>query len=188
VARVGLDDDGKARLEVGVGRYERELYDTRHGGEPPPEALAAAVRIVREQRQAGLPSHPANQLAPGRWLRAVLVAHPELVGAARLEPASPPVERTGVGDRVPAPAVGTDTGGGPLVVVASAGVDLELVPVAQDARLAAAERLGLDPGRIRLVLALPAGADHPVTARLAALLRAPAEVVAVTADWRSLPA
>jgi hypothetical protein len=189
VARVGLDAAGQVRLEVGVGRYERELYGARHAGQPPPEAIAAAVRAVRTNRRPGPPDHPANQLAPERWLRAVLVAHPELVGAARLEPASPPVERRGIADRVPAPAVGNSrSDGGPLVVVAAAAVDLDLVAVAQDARLAAARRLGLDPGRVRLVLALPAGTDHPVTARLAAALRAPAEVVAVRADWRTLPA
>lgn len=188
VARVGLDAAGQVRLEVGVGRYERELYGARHAGQPPPEAIAAAVRAVRTNRRPGPPDHPANQLAPERWLRAVLVAHPELVGAARLEPASPPVERRGIADRVPAPAVGASLAGEPLVVVAAAGVDLDLVAVAQDARLAAAGRLGLDPGQVRLVLALPAGTDHPVTARLAAALRSPAEVVAVRADWRTLPA
>jgi hypothetical protein len=188
VARVGLDAAGQVRLEVGVGRYERELYGARHAGQPPPEAIAAAVRAVRTNRRPGPPDHPANQLAPERWLRAVLVAHPELVGAARLEPASPPVERRGIADRVPAPAVGASLAGEPLVVVAAAAVDLDLVAVAQDARMAAAGRLGLDPGQVRLVLALPAGTDHPVTARLAAALKSPAEVVAVRADWRTLPA
>jgi hypothetical protein len=188
VARVGLDAAGQVRLEVGVGRYERELYGARHAGQPPPEAIAAAVRAVRTNRRPGPPDHPANQLAPERWLRAVLVAHPGLVGAARLEPASPPVERRGIADRAPAPAVGASLAGEPLVVVAAAAVDLDLVPAAQDARLAAAGRLGLDPGQVRLVLALPAGTDHPVTARLAAALRSPAEVVAVRADWRTLPA
>jgi hypothetical protein len=73
-------------------------------------------------------------------------------------------------------------------VVCSAGVDLGLVPVAADARLGAAARLGLEPGKLRLVLVMPAGDDHPVTRRLAAGLREPADIVTVPADWRGLPA
>jgi hypothetical protein len=185
VARVGLDDDGQVRLQVGVGRYERELYDARHGGQPPAAAIRAPVEVVRAERRPGRPPHPANQLAPERWLRAVLVAEPALVGAATLAPAPPPVERAGLADQVPAPAVGTDLGGRPLVVVAAARVGLGLVPLAADARAAAAVRLGLAPAEVRLVIAVPAGADHPVSARLAAALAAPAELVELRADWRA---
>jgi len=42
----------------------------------------------------------------------------------------------------------------------------------------------LDPGA-RLLLAVPERDDHPVTRALAAQLRSPAEVVAVSGDWRT---
>jgi hypothetical protein len=185
VARVGLDQDGQVRLQVGVGRYEHELYDARHGGQPPAAAIRAPAELIRAERRPGRPPHPANQLAPERWLRAVLVADPGLVGAATLAPAPPPVERAGLAEQVPAPAVGTDLGGRPVVVVAAARVGLGLVPLAADARAAAAARLGLAPAEVRLVIAVPAGADHPVTARLAAALVTPAELVRLRDDWRA---
>jgi hypothetical protein len=186
VARIEAGPDGTPRLAVGVGRYERELHDERHLGEPPVAVLAQAVATVRALRRPGIPAHTANQLAPERWLRTVVIAHPALAGAAGLEPIAPVTPAEGLSGRAPAAAVGTDPDGHPIVVVCSAGVDLGLVPTAADARLTAAARLGLEPSELRLVLAVPAGDDHPVTRRLAAGLREPAEIVTVPADWRSL--
>ena len=57
------------------------------------------------------------------------------------------------------------------------GIDLGLVPMAADLRLAHA------PGA-RLVLVVPERDAHPVTRRLAAALVEPAEVVALPGDWR----
>ena len=65
--------------------------------------------------------------------------------------------------------------GAPVVVVCSAGIDLDLVPFAADARDALAEP------DTRLLLAVPEGDDHPVTRELAARLAVPAEVVPVPA-------
>jgi hypothetical protein len=186
VARVVSDQDGRPMLELGVGRYERELHAVRHHGAPPPAVLAEAVATVRELRRPGLPGHTANQLAHERWLRTVLIAHPELAGMARLEPAAPALPRGGLSERSPAPAVGTDSGGNPALVVASTGVDLDLVPAAADARLAAAARLGLEPGEVRLVLVVPEGDDHQVNHRLAAILDPPATIVTVPRDWREI--
>jgi hypothetical protein len=84
-------------------------------------------------------------------------------------------------------AAGIDSEDQPLVVVASTGIDLDLVPWAADARLAASG-VALDNGRplARLIIAVPKGDDHPATRRLAADLRQPAEIVAVRPDWRTL--
>jgi hypothetical protein len=60
-------------------------------------------------------------------------------------------------------------------VVCSAGIDLDLVPFAADARDAVAE------AGARLLLAVPEGDDHPVTRELAARLAVPADVVPVPA-------
>jgi len=188
VARVEPDGAGGARRRVGVGRYERELYEVQHGGAPPDEALADAVAHVRALRRPGAAPHPANQLAPERWLRAVLIAEPGLVGADRLEPVAPPAARAGVRERGPAFALGAGPDG-TMLVACSTGVDLGLVPAAADARLALAEgRSGAGhappAGPIRLVLAVPEGDDHAVTRRLAAALREPAAVVTIPRDWR----
>ena len=178
VARVVSDEMG-ARLEVGVGAYDREAQRLMRGDRPAPEALRAAVQSVREVRRPGAPSHQVNQLAGERWLRSILVRRPELVGATRLEPVPSPVVRTDLRQLAPAPAAGTDDRGRPLLVVCSTGIDVNLVPAAADARLS-------DARRPRLVLVVPEVDDHPLTRSLAAALREPAEVVAVPGDWRAL--
>ncbi|HET7489312.1 MAG TPA: hypothetical protein VFJ85_15380 [Acidimicrobiales bacterium] len=176
VGRV-VDEDGAARLEVGVGAFDREAQRLVHADRPPAEALASAVDAVRRVRRPDAPAHQVNQLAAERWLRWVLVRRPELVGAARLEPVPSPVVRTDLRQSAPAPAAGVDREGRPMVVVCSTGIDVELVPAAVDARLA-------DGRGARLVLALPEADDHPLTRALAAALAQPAEVVVVEGDWR----
>ena len=178
VARVVVDGDG-TRLEVGVGAFDREAQRMVHGDRPSAEAMAAAVAAVRKVRRADAPSHELQSLAAERWLRSVVVRRPELAGAAELTPAPSPVVRSDLRSRAPAPAVGVDADGQPVVVVCSTGIDVDLVPAAADARLAA------DPDA-RLVLVVPEADDHPVTRTLAGALRDPAEVRPVPGDWRAL--
>jgi hypothetical protein len=64
-------------------------------------------------------------------------------------------------------------------VACSVGIDLDLVPTAAEMRALHA------PGA-RLVLAVPARDDHPVTRRIASRLREPAEIVALPDDWRAV--
>ena len=163
------------RLQVGVGKHDREAHLLMHSDRPPVEALADAVRLVREVRTAddGAP-HEMRRLTAERWLRAVVCRRPELVGVDRLEPVPPPVPRGDLRVPAPAPAVGDD-----VVVVCSVGIDTDLVPTAADARLAHA------PGG-RLVLVVPQSDDHPLTRALAVSLVTPAEVVTVPDDWRTL--
>jgi hypothetical protein len=91
------------------------------------------------------------------------------------------VPRPNVKDPVPCCAAGEDAHGRPLLVVCSTGVDLDLVPFAADARLAAT-----GTGDARLVVAVPERDAHPVTRALAAALHHPAEVIPIPGDWRSL--
>jgi hypothetical protein len=179
VARV-VTGDGPARLEVGVGRHDRVAQRLLFPDRPVEVALAQAVETVRGLRTEGAQPHLANTLATERWLRAVVVAHPDLVDAARLAPAPPLVRRADLRQPVPAPAAGVDRDERPLVVVCSTGIDLDAVPAAADARLADGRR------GCRAVVAVPPGDDHPVTRMLAADLRDPAEVTTVTAGWRGL--
>ncbi|MDQ1444446.1 MAG: hypothetical protein QOI20_910 [Acidimicrobiaceae bacterium] len=173
VARVGAD----GVLEVGVGKHDREAQKLMHPDVQPFDALVAAVEAVRELRTPDAPTHPMNQLAAARWLRAVVCKRPELVGASGLRPVSSTLPLTDLRLPSPAAATGNDATGDGVTVVCSTGVDLALVPVAADVRLR-------HPGR--LVLVVPEIDAHPVTHSLAAALREPATVVTVPADWRRL--
>lgn len=178
IARVVQDEgDGGPRLEVGVGRHDREAFAMIHGRLPTADALAAVVDAVLAQRRPGAPQHPLNRLAAERWLRAEVMRQPQVVGARSLAPIDPTVPRDNVKDAVPAAASGEDDTGGPVVVVCSAGIDLDLVPAAADIRAWHAPDA-------RLVLVVPERDAHPVTHILAATLAVPAEVVAVAGDWR----
>jgi hypothetical protein len=176
VAKVVADERG-ARVEVGVGRHDREAFAMVHGDVPAADSLHAVANEVRRHRRPGDLTHPLARLAPERWLRHTIVHDPALVGAQRLEPVESTVAPQSLKDLAPAIAVGVDVEGAPIVVASSVGVDLDLVPAAADARAA------FDPSA-RLLLALPARDALPVTARLAASLRRPAELVTVPDDFR----
>jgi hypothetical protein len=180
VARAAMTADGPV-FEVGVGRHDRAANAEIYRDGPPDAFLDQAVATVRELRRPDAPPHPANQLAPERWLRAVARHHPELAspqlaGLGALVDAPPPTEREDLGQRAVAPA----TAAGPTVVVFSVGVDPDVVPAAADARGALAPGAGL-------VIVLPEGDDHPLTRRLAASLEQPADVRTVPPGWREAP-
>ncbi len=181
VARVVVDEQGAAHVEAGVGRFDREAGAMMfaHLGET--DALARTVDVVRRHRRVDALRHPLNQLVPERWLRTVLVAQPQLVGAVELRSVGSARPRRNLREAGVATAVGTAIDGAPLVVVASTGVDLDLVPSAIDDRLTHA------PGA-RLVLAVPERDALGITNEMAALITDGAEVVTVPASWRSLPA
>ncbi|MGQ0617337.1 MAG: hypothetical protein ACT4PW_10160 [Acidimicrobiia bacterium] len=178
IATVVVTEEGP-RIDVGVGRHDRDAFAMLHGGLPPAEAVAIAVATVRRQRHPAAPEGPLKRLVPERWLRWALVATPALAGAARLRPVPGLVRRDSVKDVLPAFAAGHDEDGRPVVVAASVGIDLGLVPAAADARHFHA------PGA-RLVLVVPERDDHPVTRALAARLRGPAQIVPLPGDWRAL--
>jgi hypothetical protein len=179
VARVVLDEHG-TRIEVGVGRHDREAFTQLHGDLPTDAALAEVVATVRRHRVPEAVHHPLHRLAAERWLRGVVIDHPALVGARRLDRVEGTVPRTNLKEPVPAAAIGEDLDRGPVVAVCSVGVDLDLVPTAADVRLARAPEA-------RLVLVVPARDDVAVTRWLAGALARPAEVVAVDGDWRARP-
>jgi len=174
VARVTILD-GEPRLEVGVGRFDREAHALLSAGQPTDATLRQVVELVRRHRTGGGEGHhPLNLLAAARRLRAQLVRAPGLVGADHLVPMAPVVEAPDLRTPWPAPATGLDPDGRPVVVVCSVGVDLDLVPAAADSRLAA-----FPAGGARLVLAVPQRDRHPVTLALAGMLAEPAGVVGI---------
>ncbi len=175
------------RLEVGVGKADRELTAMVHSGLPAVDQLARVTEIVRGHRRPGAPRHPLNQLVPDRWLRAVLCRDPGLIGLATLRPAEGARPRPNLAERDVALAVGEDHAGDAVVVACSVGIALDLVPTAADGRLAIDATGGAhaDTPPSQLILALPERDDHPGIRRLAARLRTPATVVPVPGDWRA---
>jgi hypothetical protein len=167
VARVEVDEDGP-HLRVGVGRFDREANELLGRS----DSVEDVVELVRRYRTLGGEPHPLKLLARSRWLRSQLLADPSRVGADHLTPMAPTVEPPDLRTPWPAPAVGIDAHGHPLVVVCSVGVDLDLVPAAADARLA-------DGRDAALKLVVPSRDAHAVTVALAAALAQPADVVPV---------
>lgn len=178
VARVVVDDDG-AHVEAGVGRFDREAGALIRGEMPEADSIERVATLVRPQRSAAAERHPLNQLVPERWLRAVVVAHPGLVGAASLRPVGSARPRQNLLEDGVATAIGTGADGRPVVVVCSTSVYLDAVPSAADDR----STHGPDA---RLVLVVPASDDVPVTRRLVDRLIEPADVVVVPDDWRTI--
>ncbi len=178
VARIVVDEQGP-RIEVGVGRHDREAFTMVHGNIPTADALAVVLNSVRSMRGPGIECgrFPLGRLAAERWLRRVAIAEPSLVGATELTPAEPVLPRDSLNDIAPAVATGIAADGQPLVVVTSTGIDLDLVPAAADARL-------LHAPDAHLVLLVPERDDHRVTRQLAASLARPAEIVTVSGDFR----
>jgi hypothetical protein len=177
VAAIVVDDEGTARVEIGVGRHDREAFALVHGDVPTEAALTDVVETVRRHRLPGS-GHPLGRLAPERWLRTVLLGEPALVGAASLEPIEAALPRISVKDAAPAFALGTDVAGEPIVVACSIGIDLDLVPAAADTR-------AMHAPEARLLLAVPTRDDHPVTRRLAQRLVRPADILRVDDSFRA---
>jgi hypothetical protein len=176
VARVEVDEQG-AHLAIGVGRFDREGHAVVSADLDPAETLERVVALVRRHRQPGAEPHPLGRLAAARGLRARVVAMPSLVGADHLATYPTVAEAPDLRTPWPAPAVGLDADGRPLVVVCSVGIDLDLVPAAADVRLS----VGLDH---ELVLVVSARDAHPVTLALAAALAQPARVVVLEPEGR----
>jgi hypothetical protein len=177
VCRAVTDGGGGARLDVGIGPHDREAFRLVHGddltGDALIDALTEVVRTVGAHRRPDAPPHPLNRIARERALRRELVLEPGSIGLAQLIAVPPPVPRTSVKDAVPCVATGRAMDGEDVVVVCSAGVDLDLVPFAADARDAVATPA------TPLLLAVPEADVLPVTQRLAVRLAHPATVIPV---------
>lgn len=177
VARVDVDEQGP-HLAVGVGKHDREAQREIRGRDQGFDELFEVVRIVAEHRVAEGAGHAAFHLSPERWLRSVVVRHPDLVGAAELHAVPSPVLREDLRQAAAAPASGTDVDGAPVLVVCSVGTDIDLVPSAVDAWLA-------DGRQPRLVFCLPENDDHRMTRDLVAALTVKTEIRTVPPEWRT---
>lgn len=172
VARVVVAPDGSPRLEVGVGRFDREISEMMFSNVPTTDAVAKAVELVRRHRRPGGPTHPLRDLVPERWLRRLVLADPAAVGAASLAEADTTYDAPSLREPQPAAAVGVTLDGSPLVVVTTAGVDVDVIPLAADTRAV------IDP-TADLVVCGPARHLIEPTRAVGALVDPPARFVAV---------
>ena len=157
------------QLEVGVGANDREAFQMLHGDLPTVEALRGVVEAVERHRSPDAQQHPLNRLAQERYLRWRLEQDPELVGAASVLPAEPPVPRPNLKDAMPCVAL-ADGDGASRIVVCTVGVDLELMPFVADVQATFDEPV--------LIVAPPRDL-LPITRDLAAILETPVEFQAV---------
>lgn len=169
VARV-VDEDGTARMRIGVGVHDRETFRMLHGDNLSVDHLRDVVRHVAQHRAVGAPAHPLNRLAPERALRTAVSEEPTRIKARGVQPAEPPIARVNLKDSVPCVATVTMLDGADAVVVFTAGVMVDAVPFAADAR----ERV--NPGAQLLIVA-DARNVLPTQLHLAAMLRQPASFV-----------
>lgn len=135
VARVVRDGDGQATLEVGVGQADRELHFYVHSQLSPQEAVARAVAVVAEHRNSHAPPHPLNRMARERWLRALVLDDPTLLGLSSATALAPLRPRATVLGMVPVAALGQRSDGTSVLAVFSVGVDVDVIPEAADYRL-----------------------------------------------------
>jgi len=174
VARIAVDAAGEAVVRVGVGLFDQEAHAVIHADLPAPEHLAMVIAQVREQRSRTAGLHPLNRFSRERWLRSVVVADPSLVGCRALAPLAPLQPRAGIHEPEPAAALGVSDAG-TVLVVCSAGIDLDLVPTA--AGHVAREH----PDEV--VLVLPERDHHAVIESSMQMLAAPARLVAIAEPW-----
>ena len=148
-----------------------------HGDVPTESALRGVVDAVTTYRGPGPVDHPLRRLVPERLVRWQLIEDPSVIGLASLAAIEPPQPRPNVKDRLPATAMGVTPDGEPVLVVCSVGVDLDLVPYATDARVAAWGGCG-DASGVRAVwLVVPARDQMAITRDLIGLSAEPMQLV-----------
>jgi len=166
IARIEDRGDGP-RIEVGVGRFDREAGELLRQHHDVDARMADALLEVGPYRQRGAEPHPVNRLSRERWLRSIAVADPTAVDLVELRPVSPARPRPDLRQAVAAPGVGRDQHGARVLVLFSAGVDLDVVPHAAElvdreqvdqVRFVSLERDQLEPIR-RMARYLPVPND-----------------------------
>lgn len=166
-------ETGRARIDVGVGAADRELFGLLHADRVDEAgatvaALTEVAAQVRPHRRLDAPPHPLNALSRSRLWRAEIADRPALIGASRLDGAPPPTPRRSLRDPAPCVAVAT-IAEQRVTVVFSTGVDLDVALFAADARAA------LDTPDV--VVVMPRRDALPVQERIASQLRRPPRII-----------
>ncbi|HKY15043.1 MAG TPA: hypothetical protein VJM33_08970 [Microthrixaceae bacterium] len=127
-------EPGGPLLEVGVGKFDRVTAAMMYAHLPTAGALGAVIEEVRRHRYPGAPPHPVRDLCRERWLRHAVIADPAVLGLRSLSAVETTVERDSLREFHPAVALGTDETGRSSLVACTYGVDIDLLPMAADAR------------------------------------------------------
>lgn len=175
VARVVLDPDGEPLLEVGVGQADRELHQLVHGQLDADASLRRAIAAVAVHRRRDANPHPLNRLARERWLRAMVLDDPSVLGLASAEPIAPLRPRDTLLGTQAVAIDGRDHAGNRVIVVCSVGVDVDVAAEAGD------YRARTDPSA-RLLVAMPARDHYPVVQRLIGLVSR-SSLVTIPTPW-----
>ncbi len=169
IARV-VDDEGRARLAVGVGANDREAFRELHIGEAPEASLARVVAAVAEHRVDGARPHPFNTMSPEGYLASALRAEPSAAGVGTLVLTGSAVAPIGAVDAGPVMLVG-----GGRLFACTTGVDLGAMPDALDtleARAASGEI-----SETSLTVVVPSRNRLPVLDRLVTAARASVDIL-----------
>ncbi len=164
--------DGEPVLDVGVGKFDQEAGAMLRGATPAAQSLHEAVAQISEIRSADGPAaHGLNRVARERWLRAAVLADPESIDVASLEPVEPLYRRAGVIASMPAAAITQDG----TLVVCSLGADVEVVAHSAD--------LLVRHSASSLVHVVPEDKAMPIIGVLLDLLDVPVRTLAVPPPW-----
>lgn len=174
VARVGLRGD-ECEIDIGVGAYDQFASAALSIDRDDKAALENVISMVAPHRQAGADPHPIGRLVRSRWLRAQVIAEPELVGLQAVNPLPLLVPRPGLVETQPAAALGVGEDEERVLIVCSTGIDLGVAETA--AGLAALTT----PSRI--VVVMPQRDHHPRITQSLETLAWPAELVALEGEW-----
>lgn len=162
-------------IQVGVGRFDREAGAMLRGTAVSTDALADALEQVAPHRTSTALPHPLNRIGRERWLRALAVADPTLIGLSEIAPVETVAERINLLDPFVAAAIGVDSDGATALAVFAAGLDTTALSHVAD--LVARHR----PDRV--VVAIPEADMLPALTRLYPLLALPTTVVGMSAPW-----
>lgn len=177
IARVG-ERDGECSIDIGVGAYDQFASAAlKPKDRDIADALATVLSMVQPHRVAGAEPHAIGRLVRSRWLRAQLVANPETIGLASLNPIPLLIERPGLLETQPAAALGTKSNGSTVLVACTVGLDLGIAETA--AGLAALHQ----PDEILVVV--PPRDEHQRIVDAVASLAFPSSVVTIAGEWAS---
>ncbi len=120
-----------SRLEVGVGRFDREMAAVMYAELDARASLATVAAEVRKRRVPGGERHPLMDLCRERWLRVHVVDQPELVGCHSLELIETTMDRPNLLDAHPAMAIDR-TQDEAVLVCCTVGIDIDAAVMAAD--------------------------------------------------------
>ena len=174
VARVVQNAENQFEISVGVGDYDQSAYQVMHGNIAVERNLTKVISTVKKYRTKAGPAHPLNRISRSRWLIAEAIADPSFLGIDELNFVEPLLPRNDVTKDQACSAIGRKENS-IVLVLASTGIDLDLVPQATG------QIFRHNPEIVLLLL--PAQDHHPAISRQARYLSVQPTFVAAREPW-----